>query len=1363
MNAGRNMLFSLLVFCLLVPPALLAADDTIFVSSCPERKQFTWEEIQKLAQADWLKKTVASDEFQSGKPPPFDDSTKAYIWSLITTPELGPAGGGVTLINLSGAGLSGLDTCLTHLGGILAVVQLYNDYKDNNPAMQVNFAKSASFWSIGTFSVFSTALKTAAVGVGLFDYTLNKLGSATSSMRYEFWEKAYAKYYDKKYGYRVTTKWDAGLGRNVIDQDDTEKWIDLIFRQHGGDVDKALKEGFSDFWKDPEGCALEVGMNPYGKFVQNILKDDQESIRQNYLRHVLPSVRTAFAWKKDRAQRDLVIEFQIAADKIYDELHKELVFFGWVTDKDGWPLEGAEVQLFTEDPVITRASGKYEIRIKACKLYDSFQIRGQRQAELTARMDDPLSDTDYAELKRVDIAYVAGTPLKEQGPHNIVIATREIREIRISPSDITIKEGLSASVTVLAVLSDGSESDITDRITWFAAEESIARADAAQITAGKPGTTEITAEYQGKKSGPCRVTVIPAKELLKLETGPSPLNLKPGQSAQLQAWATFSDGQREDVSQDPACRWQAAGTTVSLSRNEVTALKAAPGQAAPLITATYTFGGKSLSASTQVNIEEEAQILAFKLNKTEVVMGLNENVGLRASAIIGKGPLTTPADMTDKVSWSASDRQIIVQTAQGVIVSGSAEGACDVTATLKQKDGSVLTAVCRVTVMDKSAPLPEVDFTISPPKFSHQIGEKITFTQNISTKDLKAYDFIWFIGNEEQNGLSASRIFDKSGNYTVRLVLRSRKTGKEDALSKTVRIEALPDADCSISVPPGPYSAPVTITFSALCTDPAAAISSLRWYIDGQLVQEGESRTFAHTFQESGKYLVKLGMRTGSNFDEGVRTLVIAVGEPEPAAQTSARQVNRFETEVSNEDLSVAGSCWIGGDGKWSDWLVFDRVGPVLKHVFCTGDAEGGYNTGYLVYAPGPGKLLFRVYGYNFQQRRGRMVYDGSLDIHGKQVDAASLRIADCQPRAAVIEWRCTDGSLCKARIFKTPESGYVTGGAQDMGCIEGRPGTQARGTLKQALESAARQKQINPGEVLGPQTEGLKEMSKELDFGTPECMYTIRGNLPNANGGTVEVYVFDDSRAAENGILKWKKYFTSLGDRYETDVTPVSFHNLQAFTWMLYYSEKTEKDAKKMAQSSKESRETFKDWIGYRHYGMAWIHDNTWVSLYTKQNTAAGKSDARNLAETVYSEMAAVAAGRFYCEGDEVAIREFTYLNSIWPARLQKGRLEVRGAGGSSGKWRESEWITVASGVTEFDGDGTSKGPVVIYRTGKKWHIVMIEQDSGKISNHRSFDEPVEIIRTGQYGAVIQSGDQCYDYSWNKLQKINCKTGLYE
>lgn len=1334
-----------------------AAGDTFFKSACAERKQFTWDKIEEAAKADWLRIPVNSEEFRTGKPPQFDDGMKAKIWSLLTSPEMGPAGGGVTLYNLTGAGLSGLDTGLTHLGGLLAVVQLYNDYQNNNPSMQVNFAKSASFWSIGTFSVFSNTLKTAAVGIGLFDYTLNKLGSVTSSMRYEFWEKAYAAHYDAKFGYRITTRWDAGLGRNVIDRDDTEKWIDLIFRQYSGDVDRAMKEGFSDFWNDPEGNALNVGMNPYGKFVQNILEDDRETIRKAYLYHVLPSIRTAFAWKKDRAQRDLVIEFQLAADKIYDELHKELIFFGWVTDPDGWPLEGVSVQLFGETPVITKMSGKYEIRIKACELFDSFQIRGCRQADLIAKMNDPLGDSDHTELKRVDIVYVAGTPLKEQGPHDIVMQTRDVTAIALSPDNIVVREGSSAEIAAIATLSDGSTIEITDKVTWHFSEHRFAVADGHFVRGISAGKTELRSEYLGKSSSPCRVSVTPAKELIKFDVSPPLLKLKPGETATLNAWALFSDGERANVSLDPACRWDTRSNAIALARNQVTAIKALHTLTPPTVEVSYLSGAKTLSASVPVHIGEDANILLLKLNKSDIQMGFHENVGLRATAIIGNGPLTSPVDVTDKIRWKTSDITITPQIADGVIVSGNTEGVCEIEAGLEQTDGTFLTAVCIVTVVDKSEPLPDIDFTITPQKYSHGIGENITFMQQIDTQDLNGYDLIWFIGSEERSGESVNKIFNTSGNYTVRLVVRSKKTGKEDSISKTVRIEAAPDADCSISVAPGPYTAPATLIFSALCTDVTGSISELRWYIDGELKQGGIKTTFVYTFGKNGKYLVKLGMRRGSNFDESIRTLVISIGDTETPVENAARLVNRFDLTRADSDLHVAGSYWIGGDGKWSDWLRFDHIRKVQAYAFCTGDAEDGFNTGYLVYGLNPDTLMFKVYGYNFKQRKGRIVYDGTLDLHGKQLDPPTLRVVDCQPRAAVFEWRCTDGSLCKAQIYKTPQSGYVAGGVEDMGCVEGNPAAKQRRSIKEALEAAAQNQHIQPGEVTGPQYEGLEEMAEDLNFGVPECMYTIRGNLPDANGGSVEVYVFDDAAEARNGLQKWKKYFTNLGSNYETDVTPASFHELQAYTWTLYYSEKTEKNAKRIAKSGKSGEDTFKDWIGYKHYGRAWIHDNVWISLYTKQNTSAGRAAATALAEAIYSEMVAIAAVRFFCEGEGLIIKEFSYRNSVWPARLQNGKLEVRGANDSSGKWTEKTWVTVANDVSSFGGDGTSQGPVVIYATGNKWHIVMIDWKSGHLDNPRSFDEPIRIKQTGKYGAVIEVGDTCYDYSWKKLKKVRC------
>jgi hypothetical protein len=113
------------------------------------------------------------------------------------------------------------------------------------------------------------------------------------------------------------------------------------------------------------------------------------------------------------------------------------------------------------------------------------------------------------------------------------------------------------------------------------------------------------------------------------------------------------------------------------------------------------------------------------------------------------------------------------------------------------------------------------------------------------------------------------------------------------------------------------------------------------------------------------------------------------------------------------------------------------------------------------------------------------------------------------------------------------------------------------------------------------------------------------------------------------------------------------------------------------------------------------------------------------------------------------------SYKNSVWPSQLQNGVLKVRGPG--YGSWGQS-WVTVSSGVTSYREVGTSKGPVIVYRTGNSWHAVMLRFNTGHKQNGRSFSQPTSIVRGGQYGAILKSGNTCYDYSWNQLKTVPCR-----
>jgi len=123
-----------------------------------------------------------------------------------------------------------------------------------------------------------------------------------------------------------------------------------------------------------------------------------------------------------------------------------------------------------------------------------------------------------------------------------------------------------------------------------------------------------------------------------------------------------------------------------------------------------------------------------------------------------------------------------------------------------------------------------------------------------------------------------------------------------------------------------------------------------------------------------------------------------------------------------------------------------------------------------------------------------------------------------------------------------------------------------------------------------------------------------------------------------------------------------------------------------------------------------------------------------------------------------QVTTVKITYKSVVWTARLASGKLEVQGAG--QGSWGR-KWSPVASNVAVFQqGIGTDQGPVLIYSSANRWHITQLNWASGAPQNRRSFTQPIVVTKTGQYGVTLKAGQKCYDYSWNALKEIDCKTG---
>lgn len=114
------------------------------------------------------------------------------------------------------------------------------------------------------------------------------------------------------------------------------------------------------------------------------------------------------------------------------------------------------------------------------------------------------------------------------------------------------------------------------------------------------------------------------------------------------------------------------------------------------------------------------------------------------------------------------------------------------------------------------------------------------------------------------------------------------------------------------------------------------------------------------------------------------------------------------------------------------------------------------------------------------------------------------------------------------------------------------------------------------------------------------------------------------------------------------------------------------------------------------------------------------------------------------------------SYKNSVWASSLSSGALKIQGPG--YGTWGRN-WVTIDSGVQQYWEVGTSKGPVVVYKkTPTHWSVVQLNFSTGAKQNSKNFNQPVNIVRGGEYGAIIKVGNQCYDYSWEQMKSVQCQ-----
>ncbi len=144
-----------------------------------------------------------------------------------------------------------------------------------------------------------------------------------------------------------------------------------------------------------------------------------------------------------------------------------------------------------------------------------------------------------------------------------------VARIAIRPSEVAISHREKGHVEVIAVMTDDSVHDITDRVTWSSTNESVAVAHSdGTIDALTPGEASITASFE-EFTASTAVAVNPLIESLAVQ--PAVVSLSVGQVQQLTALGKFSDGTVRDVSSlvqwndgAPVVRMQPGGLAIAM-------------------------------------------------------------------------------------------------------------------------------------------------------------------------------------------------------------------------------------------------------------------------------------------------------------------------------------------------------------------------------------------------------------------------------------------------------------------------------------------------------------------------------------------------------------------------------------------------------------------------------------------------------------------------------------------------------------------------------------------------------------------------------------------------------------------------------
>lgn len=248
-------------------------------------------------------------------------------------------------------------------------------------------------------------------------------------------------------------------------------------------------------------------------------------------------------------------------------------------------------------------------------------------------------------------------------------AQEEISRLVLNKNELNLEVGDSQPLTATAVYVSGKTEEVTVKAEWNSGSANVAAVYAGVISAKGEGSAVITATYLGKSA---IVNVSVSKKVKALTREKQTIDLRLGQSEQIQLNALYEDGSSENVTNKAS--WTIDNYTVATVTNGLV-----KGQASGTATITARYGSQALNFAVSVEI-----VRRLDPEKPQVSLLLK---GTEKVKLLATYPDGTVEDVAEKAQWT-SDKESVADAIKGTIT-GYGAGQATLTAKYGTKTATI--------------------------------------------------------------------------------------------------------------------------------------------------------------------------------------------------------------------------------------------------------------------------------------------------------------------------------------------------------------------------------------------------------------------------------------------------------------------------------------------------------------------------------------------------------------------------------------------------------------------------------------------------------------------------------------------------